>query len=57
MSLLLIVLLVWLGLGILMVVAGLTLSRRRGPDRYLVMTTVDVEEPPADEAAEYRDAA
>ncbi len=54
---LLIVLLVWLGLGILMVVAGLTLSRRRGPDRYLVMTTVDVEEPPADEAAEYRDAA
>ena len=53
----LIVLLGWLGLGILMVVAGLTLSRRRGPDRYWVMTRVELEEPPADEAAEYRDAA
>jgi hypothetical protein len=54
---LLIIVLIWLGLAVLVIAAGLTISRRRGPDRYLVMTIVELEESPGDELADYRKAA
>jgi hypothetical protein len=56
-SALLIILLIWLGLGVLVIAAGLMLSRGRGPDSYLVMTTIKGEEQTTAEAPEYREAA
>ena len=57
MSSLLIILLAWLGLAVLVITVGLTVSRRRGSDRYLVMTIVELKESPGHEPAEYRKAA
>jgi len=53
---LLIILPVWLGVAMLVIVAGLWISRRVGPDRYLVMQDIEPEMR-TDAALDYREAA
>lgn len=57
MSPLLIILLTWIGLAASVIATGLAISRRRGPDRYLVMTIVEPERSSTNVATEYREAA
>jgi hypothetical protein len=56
MSPLLVILAVWLGLAMLVIGAGLWISRSTGPDRYLVLHDIEPREQ-ADGALDYREAA
>ena len=48
---------VWLGLALVVIIAGLSIRTRTGPKRYVILRLIESEEAPIENAFEYREAA